>query len=65
MREYGDPRHNETEFKNLLSYSPLHNVRLPNGTHQYPATLLTVGKYHFVPLPNPRVCFKGHSCKAL
>ncbi|CAL8470389.1 g9931 [Coccomyxa elongata] len=43
VREYGDPQHNETEFRNLLSYSPLHNVRLPNGTHQYPATLLTVG----------------------
>ncbi|BDA44458.1 Prolyl endopeptidase [Coccomyxa sp. Obi] len=43
MREYGDPWHNETDFRNLLSYSPLHNIRVPNGTHQYPATLITVG----------------------
>lgn len=43
VREYGDPWHNETDFRNLLSYSPLHNIRVPNGTYQYPATLITVG----------------------
>ena len=41
--EYGDPD-NETGFKYLMTYSPLHNVRVPAGTHQYPATLLTTGK---------------------
>lgn len=44
VREYGDAKRNDTVFQNLLSYSPLHNVRVPDGTGQYPATLLTVGK---------------------
>jgi prolyl oligopeptidase len=34
--EYGDPR-NATEFSNLLSYSPYHNVR---AEEKYPAVLL-------------------------
>ena len=41
--EYGDPD-NKTDFDNLMTYSPLHNVRVPAGTHQYPATMLTTGK---------------------
>ena len=41
--EYGDPD-KETDFKYLMTYSPLHTVRVPAGTHQYPATLLTTGK---------------------
>ena len=44
LGEFGDPWRNETDFRNLLSYSPLQNIRVPNGTHQYPATLITVGK---------------------
>ena len=42
MTEYGDPD-NETDFENLYKYSPLHNVRVPAGSHQYPATMLTTG----------------------
>jgi len=34
--EYGDPQ-NATEFKNLLAYSPYHNV---NENKSYPAVLL-------------------------
>ena len=41
--EYGDPD-NETDFKYLMTYSPLHNVRVPAGSHQYPATMLTTGR---------------------
>ena len=44
--DYGNPE-NETQFKYLLTYSPLHNVRRPtkdNGT-QYPATLLITGDH--------------------
>ena len=42
MTEYGDPD-NKTDFENLYKYSPLHNVRVPAGSHQYPATMLTTG----------------------
>ena len=42
MTEYGDPN-NETDFEYLIKYSPLHNVRVPAGSHQYPAVLLTTG----------------------
>ena len=43
ITEYGDPA-NETMFEYLYKYSPLHNVRVPAGTHQYPATMLTTGQ---------------------
>lgn len=42
LTEYGDP-YNETDFEYLIKYSPLHNVRVPAGSHQYPAVLLTTG----------------------
>lgn len=45
MTEYGDP-YNETDFEYLIKYSPLHNVRVPAGSHQYPAVLLTTGAIH-------------------
>lgn len=43
MTEYGDPT-NKTDFEYLYKYSPLHNVRVPAGSHQYPATMLTTGE---------------------
>lgn len=42
ISEYGDP-HNKTDFEYMYKYSPLHNVRVPAGSHQYPAILLTTG----------------------
>lgn len=39
--EYGDPE-NESDFKTLYSYSPLHNLQ--SGT-QYPATLITTADH--------------------
>ena len=42
MSEYGDPT-NETDFEYMIKYSPLHNVRVPGGSHQYPAAFLTTG----------------------
>ncbi len=44
MTEYGDP-HNKTDFEYLIKYSPLHNVRVPAGSHQYPAVMLTTGPF--------------------
>ncbi|HEX5667755.1 MAG TPA: prolyl oligopeptidase family serine peptidase [Chitinophagaceae bacterium] len=40
--EYGNADNSEAEFKNLLSYSPLHNIR--QGTC-YPATLVTTADH--------------------
>ena len=41
VSDYGSPE-NPQEFKTLLAYSPLHNVR--PGTH-YPATLITTADH--------------------
>lgn len=46
--EYGDPD-NKTDFEYLIKYSPLHNVRVPAGTHQFPATMLTTGALPHIP----------------
>lgn len=40
--DYGDPFKSETDFKNLLSYSPYHNLK--PGT-AYPATLITTADH--------------------
>ncbi|XP_073985709.1 prolyl endopeptidase-like isoform X1 [Rhodnius prolixus] len=37
ISDYGNPDEEE-HFKNVLKYSPLHNIKIPEG--QYPATLL-------------------------
>jgi prolyl oligopeptidase len=43
---HGRPEGNEAEFKVLASYSPLHNVALPQaGQGQYPAMVLATGDH--------------------
>lgn len=52
MVEYGDPDQEE-QFRNLLSYSPLHNVK---PGQKYPATLITTADHDDRVIP-------GHSFK--
>jgi prolyl oligopeptidase len=44
--DYGRPEEDEEEFRVLASYSPLHNVALPEGGRgQYPAMILATGDH--------------------
>lgn len=44
--DYGRPEQSEEEFRVLASYSPLHNVALPEGGKgQYPAIILATGDH--------------------
>ena len=64
--EFGCSDENEESFKNLLSYSPLHNIKMPRDENfQYPAILVSVGdadmQVHFRFLSN----FKSFDLKNL
>ncbi len=43
ISEYGNAT-DPGQFDAVLEMSPLQNIRQPNGTHQYPAMLITHGK---------------------
>jgi prolyl oligopeptidase len=45
VTDYGCADTSEQEFRNLLAYSPLHNVRAPPAEGQYPAMLLLTGDH--------------------
>lgn len=42
--DFGNPE-TEEHFKYLLTYSPLHNIRVPEGKVQYPCVLLTTADH--------------------
>jgi prolyl oligopeptidase len=42
--DYGCSEASEAEFKTLIAYSPLHNIRVPKEG-QYPAVLVTTGDH--------------------
>ncbi|XP_059086874.1 prolyl endopeptidase-like [Tigriopus californicus] len=42
--DFGNPE-TEEHFKYLLTYSPLHNIRVPEGDVQYPCVLLTTADH--------------------
>lgn len=51
MTDFGDVNKSE-DFEVLHSYSPLHNVRIPGKDDrpgQYPAMILTTGRFHGKP----------------
>uniref|UniRef100_A0AAF5DB16 Prolyl endopeptidase n=2 Tax=Strongyloides stercoralis TaxID=6248 RepID=A0AAF5DB16_STRER len=41
--EYGDPEIKQ-DFNYLIKYSPLHNLKLPSNSSQWPSTFLHIGK---------------------
>jgi prolyl oligopeptidase len=42
IAEYGSSEKSEEQFKNLMAYSPIHNI---SGTRKYPATLVTTADH--------------------
>lgn len=44
ITDYGDPDKKE-DFDYIFKYSPLHNVRVPQGSGQYPAVMLSTGDH--------------------
>lgn len=42
--DFGNPDE-EDHFRNLLKYSPLHNIRVPDGSTQFPSILLTTADH--------------------
>ena len=42
--DYGCSESSEAEFKTLIAYSPLHNIRIPNDG-QFPSVLVTTGDH--------------------
>lgn len=45
MSDFGNPDE-EIHFKNLIKFSPLHNIRSPNSSYeQYPSTLVLTGDH--------------------
>ncbi|KAK0088492.1 hypothetical protein PV325_011793 [Microctonus aethiopoides] len=50
ISDYGTSE-NENEFKNMIKYSPLHNIKIPDNNVQYPATLLLTADHDDLVVP--------------
>lgn len=42
---------NETHFRNLITYSPIHNIGLNNNSQQFPSVLVTTADHDDRVLP--------------